>query len=387
MVTSGDDAKPVRRLTIVLGMVSLFVFVQWVGAQMAKSDALRADAIHLLMDVVALSASLAAIRISPRRPRASFTFGLRRAEPIAALFNGLLVLAAVVEISWEAFEHLREGEPPKSELMLLFAALALVVNGASAWLLHGAMGPGHSHGHDHDHGDHHHGFLGGHGARHVHHHEPGHGHAHHPHPHASAHVHGDPHDHGHAHHHDGHDQEHHGHGTHAHASTHRRPDEEHAHHHEANAPAHPGRRAAHELNLRGAWLHLVGDTLGSLAALLAAIVIRFGGPRAFDPVASLLVAAILLFGSVRLIRDALRVLFEIAPKHVSVEEVHMKLERMAEVSDVCDLHVWTLGGGEDAMTVCVRSGSGDPALARRISAMLRDEFDVSHVVVQVDPLD
>jgi cation diffusion facilitator family transporter len=176
------------------------------------------------------------------------------------------------------------------------------------------------------------------------------------------------HDHGHGHGH-GHDHGHgHGHGGDAKEGAKKRP-------------------RGHELNLRGAWLHLLGDTLGSVAALVASIAIRAGGPPAIDPLASLVVVVILVLGAIRLLRDAVAVLVEAAPKHLPVPQVTAVLRSIPEVREVHDLHVWTLGAGHDAITAHVRAERPDPDLGRRIAERLRKDFEAEYVTVQVDPSD
>ncbi len=298
---SPAEARQMRRLTIVLVIVTLFFGVEFAGARIAQSDVLQADAIHLLMDVLALGMSLFAMRLAVRRPTARFTFGLRRAEPVAAVFNAILVLFAATEIVRDAVGDLmHRGAPPRENIMLAVAAAALVVNGVSAWLLHGAI---HTHdGHGHDHG-------------------------------AGAH------------------------GSHQH------------------------------LNLRGAWLHLLGDALGSVAALIAALVIHFGGSSAVDPLASFIVVIILVVGALRLLRDALVVLLEAAPKHVSVASVRELVRSVPGVIDVHDLHLWTLGAGRDAVMVHVTSDMKKPGLATAVEKQIRHKLNVEYVTVQVEPED
>lgn len=319
-----DEARQARRLTIVVLLVSAFFVLELAGALVADSVVLQADALHLLVDVLALSVSLLAMRLAVRAPTARFTFGLRRAEPVAAIFSAVLVLGTTVLIVVEAAEALHGGHPPKAGVMLLVAVLAMFVNGGSAWLLHDALGHG-----GHDHGDH----------------EPDH----------ADHDHAD-HDHG-----------------------------------PAEAPEHdvtpghvPIRRArGHALNLRGAWLHLAGDTLGAVAAVVAAIVIRFGGSAAADPIASFAVAAILFAGSIRLLHDATLVLLEAAPAHLPVAAIRRIAEGFPGVTHVLDLHVWTLGAGHDALTVHVRTASLDPRFGERLAARLRQVLGADHVTVQV----
>lgn len=288
------EAKQARRLGLVLALISVFFVIELVGAFAARSNVLKADALHLLMDVLALSMSLLAMRIAVRRPTARFTFGLRRAEPVAAIVNGTLVLLATFEIVRRAIVALHGQEAPESGLMLVIAGFALVVNGISAWVLHGAIGHGHSHAHDHAHGK------------------------------------------------------------------------------------------GHDLNVRGARLHLLGDTLGSLAALVAAMIIRLGGPVAADPIASLLVAGILVLGAGRLLRDAALVLLEAAPPHLPVNVVREVIRGFEGVTGVHDMHVWSLGAGHDAIAVHVVAGKNDGHLGARLAAHLREKFKVEYVTVQVE---
>jgi cation diffusion facilitator family transporter len=293
------EAKQARRLGFVLTLISVFFVIEIAGAFAARSNVLKADALHLLMDVLALSMSLLAMRIAVRRPTARFTFGLRRAEPVAAIVNGTLVLLATFEIVRRAIISLQGQETPESGLMLAIAGFALVVNGISAWVLHGAIGHhGHAHGHDHGHD----------------------------------------HDHG----------------------------------------------KGHDLNVRGARLHLLGDTLGSVAALAAALTIRFGGPVAADPIASLLVAAILVLGAGRLLRDAALVLLEAAPPHLPVNVVREVIRGFEGVTGVHDMHVWSLGAGHDAIAVHVVAIKNDGHLGARLAAHLREKFKVEYVTVQVE---
>lgn len=292
-----QEAKQARRLGFVLVLISLFFFVEFGGAIWARSNVLKADALHLLMDVLAIAMSLLAMRIAVRRPTARFTFGLRRAEPIAAIVNGTLVIVATIEIVRRAIVGLQSPEPPEAGIMLVIAVLALAVNGVSAWLLHGS------------HGHHHHG-----------------------------------HSHGHAH----------GHGK------------------------------GHDLNVRGAKLHLLGDTLGSVAALVAAVVIRFGGPTAADPVASLVVALILFLGAGKLLRDAVLVLLEAAPPHLPIATIREAIRGYEGVTGVHDMHVWSLGAGHDAIMVHVHATKRDAALGPRLAAHLRQKFEVEYVTVQVE---
>src|SRR5262245_57063209 len=86
------ERRQSTRLVIVLVLLLVFFVFELIGAKLANSDVLQADAFHLLMDVFALGISLAAMRLAKRSPSERFTYGLRRAEPLAALANGALVI-------------------------------------------------------------------------------------------------------------------------------------------------------------------------------------------------------------------------------------------------------------------------------------------------------
>ncbi|HEY5145363.1 MAG TPA: cation diffusion facilitator family transporter [Polyangiaceae bacterium] len=319
------EARQAKRLRLVIALVAGFFVLELAGAIAAESVVLQADALHLLMDILALGVSLFAMRLAVRRPTPRFTFGLRRAEPVAAIFSAVLVLGTVVFIVIEAVDALQGRAPPRPGIMLAVASMALVVNGLSAWLLHGVIGHAHAHPRDPDNPD----DRGGH-------------------------------DHGHGHDHD-HDHDH-----------------DHGHGHSAGA------RGGHALNLRGAWLHLVGDTLGAVAALVAALIIRFGGQPSADPIASFIVAAILVVGALRLGRDATLVLLEAAPPHLPVETIRLVVTSSPGVLAVHDLHVWTLGAGHDAITVHVRTDSTDPGFGQQLSERIRGELGAEYVTVQVE---
>jgi cation diffusion facilitator family transporter len=335
---SPQEGRQAKRLVVVIVLVSAFFVVELVGALLAESVVLQADALHLLMDVFALTMSLFAMRIAIQKPTPRFTYGLRRAEPVAAIFSATLVLVTTAFIVLEGVEALGARTPPKAGIMLIVAALAIVVHGISAWLLHDVVG--HKHGHDRaqDHG-----------------HDPARGGAHEAHHHAHE----------------------------AHPPPHEDQDPGDAC---ADPPSTPRKARGHALNLRGAWLHLAADALGAVAALVAALVIRFGGPPAADPIASFAVAAILIVGALALLRDASLVLLEASPAHLPVALVRQIIGGFPGVNSVHALHVWTLGGGHDALTVHVGTRSTDPTFGQRLADRLRTQLGAEYVTVQVEVL-
>jgi cobalt-zinc-cadmium efflux system protein len=144
--------------------------------------------------------------------------------------------------------------------------------------------------------------------------------------------------------------------------------------------------AEHNLNMRGAWLHVMSDALGSLGAIAAGLAIWAYGWLWADPAASLLISALILHAAWRLVREALDVLMETAPAHLDVDEIHTRLLELAGVQSVHDLHVWTIGSGEISLSshvVAPREGQPDKVL-RSVREMLRDRFDIVHTTIQVE---
>lgn len=104
------------------------------------------------------------------------------------------------------------------------------------------------------------------------------------------------------------------------------------------------------LNARGAYLHVLGDALGSVGALAAAVIIAFTGWTVADPLVSILLSLLILIGAWRLLRESTDILLEAVPRHISLEEVRQRMMEVGGVRAVHDLHVWTVTSGVVAMS-------------------------------------
>jgi cobalt-zinc-cadmium efflux system protein len=141
------------------------------------------------------------------------------------------------------------------------------------------------------------------------------------------------------------------------------------------------------LNMRGAVLHVVGDLLGSVAALTAGLVIWTTGWNLIDPLLSLFIAALILVSAIRLIRDAIHVLMEAVPPGIDLGRVEQHMRAQPGIVDVHDLHIWTLAGDRILLSAHLVVASHD-AWPRQLAAMqqlLRDEFGISHATLQPEP--
>lgn len=149
--------------------------------------------------------------------------------------------------------------------------------------------------------------------------------------------------------------------------------------------------ARENLNVRGAYLEVLGDTLGSVAVLVSASIILTTGWHAADAIASLVIAAMILPRAISLLREVAEVLLEGTPRGVDLEELRLHILSADGVIDVHDLHVWTITSGMPVMSAHVvvddtvtRMGEAHEVLDR-LRACLADHFDVEHSTFQIEP--
>jgi len=274
------------RLLLVLGLTSVFLIVEVAGALLTGSLALLADAGHMLTDVAALALALFAMWFSARPATPQRTYGYHRAEILAALANGLLLVGIVIYILWEAFQRLQNPPEIDSFPMLLVAAAGLLVNLAGAWILT--------------------------------------------------------------------------------QSTER------------------------SLNVQGAYLHVLGDALGSIGVLVAAGIMLLTGWYLADPIISVVIGLVILYSGWDLIRQTTDVLLEAVPSHIDLEEVRAEMLSIQGVESVHDLHIWTLTSGFVSLSahVVVEDVSRD---GQRVLMALRDtllhRFGIGHTTIQIEGRD
>lgn len=149
--------------------------------------------------------------------------------------------------------------------------------------------------------------------------------------------------------------------------------------------------ARHEvdLNMRGAWMHVMGDALGSVAAILAGVCMLLFGWYAADAVFSVVISLLIIWGSARLIRESTNVLLEGTPAHINLAAVEDAILDTRGVADVHDLHVWTITSGREALSAHVihAESISQPDLLRELRTKLYDRFGVDHLTIQMETPD
>jgi cobalt-zinc-cadmium efflux system protein len=151
---------------------------------------------------------------------------------------------------------------------------------------------------------------------------------------------------------------------------------------------HGGREES--LNIRGAWLHMLSDALGSVGAMASGAAVWWLGWMWADAAVSVLISALVLFSAWHLLRDAVEVLLEAVPAHIDLEAVRAAMLEVDDVEEVHDLHVWTITSGMDAVSGHVvvgerteRRPSGE--ILHELHCLLHERFGLHHTTIQIEP--
>lgn len=140
------------------------------------------------------------------------------------------------------------------------------------------------------------------------------------------------------------------------------------------------------LNVRSAFLHVLGDMLGSVGAITAAILILLFGWKLADPIASMIVAIVISTSGFRVVRESFNIFMEAAPKELSTLMIKEKLLTIEEVQEVADLHLWMITSDYPSFTchVIVSQDADEQVVLRKIQKMLHDDFSLHHMTIQIE---
>lgn len=278
-----------RLLALSLTLTSAVMLVQIVGGILSGSLALLADAAHMFADASALVIALIASLVAARPANDRNTYGYQRAEVFGALINAILLIALCLWIAVQAVARLIQPEDTEvaGGLMIIVAAVGLVANAVSLWLLSAAQRT--------------------------------------------------------------------------------------------------------SINVRGAYLEVLGDLIGSVVVLVAAAVILLTGWIPADAVASLVIAVMIVPRAFTLLREVFAVLGERAPAGTDVSLMREHLLRTPGVTDAHDIHVWQLTRGAPVFTAHVvvepdvLAEGRSAAVLTRLHSCLAEHFDVEHSTFQLEP--
>lgn len=266
-----------------LGLTSTFLIAEIIGGLVTNSLALLSDAAHMMTDVIALTVSLIAVRMSRRPADARRTYGYARMEAIGAIINGGLLFVVAGYILWEAVGRFREPPEVASTGMLVIATLGLIVNLMSMRLLRAGSGT--------------------------------------------------------------------------------------------------------SLNVKGAYLEVWSDMLGSVGVIIGAIVIKVTGWTLVDPIIAVLIGLWVLPRTWTLLRQAGHVLMQGVPEGMDVAAIRKRLIEMPAVQEVHDLHVWSLGTRQVVLTahIVLAADVPDPETIQvELTRVIEQQFDIHDVTLQVE---
>jgi len=147
-------------------------------------------------------------------------------------------------------------------------------------------------------------------------------------------------------------------------------------------------RVSHDLNMRSAFLHMLGDALSTAAVIVGGAVIYFTGSKWVDPALSLAIAALILWSSIAIVRETLNILLEGTPRGLSLSDIRAKMQEVEGVEDVHDLHVWSLGAQTHALSSHVTIADIPPSESARIldeiNGVLLRSFHIHHTTIQFE---
>jgi cobalt-zinc-cadmium efflux system protein len=144
----------------------------------------------------------------------------------------------------------------------------------------------------------------------------------------------------------------------------------------------------HDLNIRSAFVHMLGDALGSVGIIVGAVVIRYTGWDRIDPVLSIMIGALIIWTAWGIVKESLNILLEGLPRGMELQSVISSMRTLEGVNDVHDLHIWTLGARKHALSCHVLIDDMPPSessvILKRLNRLLYDRFHIDHTTIQFE---
>ncbi|MFF5995007.1 cation diffusion facilitator family transporter [Lysinibacillus sp. KU-BSD001] len=285
---SHDHTHGANKKTLFIAFIIItgYMIVEVIGGLLTNSLALLSDAGHMLSDAISLAIGILAFSLGEKAANNQKTYGYKRFEILAAVFNGITLIAIALFIFYEAIGRFANPPEVASTGMLYIASIGLLVNIVVAWIL----------------------MRGG--------------------------------------------------------------------------------DTKDNLNMRAAFLHVISDMLGSVGAIIAALLILFFDWGWADPLASVIVAALVLVSGFRVTKDAVHVLMEGTPSNVNIDEIIRTFRETEGILDLHDLHIWSITSGQNALschavvqdTLTIKEGQ---LILQTLEHQLQ-HLSIHHVTIQLE---
>lgn len=259
--------------------------VQVAGGIISNSLSLISDAIHNLGDTSAIFIAFLAGKHAAKKPDAQKTFGYKRAEILAALFNGVVLIAICIFLFVEAYKRFVDPQPIKGGIMLTVAVFGLLANLISVLVLQ--------------------------------------------------------------------------------------------------------KDKSHNLNIRAAYLHLLGDTLSSVAVIAGGIAILFWQVYWLDPLVTVAVGVYIIYHTWGVVRQTVDILMQATPRHIDLQKIQQSVETLPQVENIHHLHVWQMDDEQIHLEAHLNISHNIPlsdaqAVRHKVETLLKNKFGISHITLQIE---
>ena len=259
--------------------------VQVAGGIISNSLSLISDAIHNLGDTSAIFIAFLAGKHAAKKPDAQKTFGYKRAEILAALFNGVVLIAICIFLFVEAYKRFVDPQPIKGGIMLTVAVFGLLANLISVLVLQ--------------------------------------------------------------------------------------------------------KDKSHNLNIRAAYLHLLGDTLSSVAVIAGGIAILFWQVYWLDPLVTVAVGVYIIYHTWGVVRQTVDILMQATPRHIDLQKIQQSVETLPQVENIHHLHVWQMDDEQIHLEAHLNISHNMPlsdaqAVRHKVETLLKNKFGIRHITLQIE---
>ena len=274
-----------KNLLISVLLNATITIAEFIGGLLSNSLALLSDAVHNLSDTLAIIISYIAMIIGKKDSTTKNTFGYKRIEILAALFNAVVLIVISVYLFYEAYQRFLNPEPIKSTLMFIVAIIGFLGNIISVLLLH--------------------------------------------------------------------------------------------------------RDSSHNLNIRAAYLHLIGDTLSSVGVIIGSILIYYRNITWIDPVLTILIGLVIIKATWGIIKETIEILMQASPAGLDLIEIRKELEKHAEINNIHHIHSWRLSDNiihfqcHADLQKDVKISEADK-IRNELESILHEKFHIDHITIQME---